>query len=79
MAKSMSDYVRTGDFEGCLERYYNAYKNWKEHWFEGLEIIYNNCAEWAKKYVLDPIAKTVTKIANIVKPIFKRKSKYENM
>ena len=75
----MSDYVRVGDFEGCLERFNNAYKNWKEHWFEGLKTIYNNCTEWAKKYILDPIAKTVIKIINVIKPTYKRRSKYEDM
>lgn len=57
--KKAKDYINTNDFEGCLKRFNNTTKNWKNHWFEALVVIYQSSKEWAKKYILDPIKKTV--------------------
>lgn len=62
---SAKEYIWHNDFEGCLKRFNEASKRWRNHWFEALKIIYNEHKEWAKKYILDPIKKTVTSIKGI--------------
>lgn len=54
-----SSYIANNDFEGALERFKNTTKRWRNHWWDTLKTIYNNCAEWAKKYTLDPVKKLV--------------------
>jgi hypothetical protein len=70
MARNWKWYVENDDFEGALDRFNNAYKNWKDHWFEVCQTIFENSSEWAKKYILNPIEKTISKISNF-KRIYK--------
>ena len=60
--KSAQDYIATNDLEGAKARLENTSDRWKSHWYETCEKIFNNCIEWAKFYVLDPITQTVKKI-----------------
>ena len=69
MAKNWSWYIMHDDLLGCYERYKQAYKNWKNHWWETLEAIYNQSAKWAEKYILDPINRTLTAITRMVSNI----------
>lgn len=62
MAKSAKRCIETNDFEEAVYRYNNTYKNWKDHWWETCVTIYDNCAEWAKKYIIDPIHRIIKKI-----------------
>ena len=62
-------YIARNDFEGCLERFNQATKNWKNHWFETLQTIYQQSTEWAKTYILDPVAQTVEKIRKAISTI----------
>lgn len=71
----MSWYLLYEDFEGAVERLNATSPRWKSEWYEVCETIFNSCKEWAKKYVLDPIAKAVKKVEQIVT---KRKSKYSD-
>ena len=66
--KSAKEYISTNDFEGCLDRWEHC-KNikWSAHWFDTLVTIYENAKEWSKKYIIDPIEKTVTRIADCIK------------
>ena len=68
MAKNptYSDYVSTNDFEGAKERFDNANKRWKSHWFEACEEIFNACKDWAKKYILDKINKVILVIGDFI-------------
>jgi hypothetical protein len=59
MAQNWKFYIENDDFEGAFERFTNATKNWKNHWFDVCAQIMENCKEWAKKYILDPVAKTI--------------------
>ena len=67
MSKSAQDYISLNDFEGALKRYEEARGRWKPHWFATCETIYNSCAEWVSKYILDPISQTITKIVKRIK------------
>lgn len=75
MAKSAETYIAQNDFEGAKERLEGANLRWKSHWFNTCEQIYNSCKEWAKMYVLDPIAKTVQKIISAQVNLFPRLKK----
>lgn len=79
MKKNSADwYIKENDFEGCLERFDNARKNWREHWFKTLQTIYNNCKDWAKKYILDPIEKSIIVIADQIKKTVVKKEENKN-
>lgn len=54
--------VLTNDLEGCYERFQSTSARWKNYWWAGVEEIYNSCKDWAKKFILDPIARTLEKI-----------------
>lgn len=77
MAHNWKWYIDNNDLEGCYRRFEQARSNWKDHWWETIESIYNSCGEWAKQYILDPIARTITKITAKVKK--SRASKYDTM
>lgn len=68
MAKNptYSDYVSSNDFEGAKERFDNANKRWKPHWFEACEEIFNACQDWAKKYILDKANKVILAIGEFI-------------
>ena len=72
MAHNWKWYVKNNDFEGCLERFNAANKGWKKHWFSVLEDIYNNCKEWSKKYILDPVEMVVITISDCIKKTTKK-------
>jgi hypothetical protein len=67
MSKSAQDYISHNDFEGALKRYEEASGRWKPHWFATCETIYNSCTEWVSKYIIDPIAKTITKVVKAIR------------
>lgn len=54
-------YIDKNDLEGAYNRYATAYRNWKEHWWSVVEEIWKTCTEWAKKFILDPVAKVLQK------------------
>lgn len=62
--KSMESYITDNDLEGAYERYKSTSKRWEKSWWATIETIYNNCKEWAKQYILNPIEKTLKKIKN---------------
>lgn len=76
--KKMEWYLENNDFEGAKERFDGTTPAWKSRWFAVCEKIFNACADWATKYVLDPIAKTIHAISDS-KPFrnSKRKSIYD--
>ena len=55
-------YINNNDLEGAYERFQITYRNWKDHWWETVETIFNASADWAKKYILDPVNRTLTAI-----------------
>ena len=77
MAKNMEWYINNNDFEGAKERLETTSPSWKKRWFEVCETIFNNCKELAKKYVLNPLNKTISEVGAILTPS-KRKSKYQD-
>ena len=64
---SARSYISSNNITGAYERFLSAYSNWKDHWWETVETIYKNSAEWAKKYILDPIKRTLTAIGERVR------------
>lgn len=74
--KNMEWYVANNDFEGAVERWMNTNATWKQRWFETCETIFNNCKEWAKTYILNPIDGSIKKICKI---LTQRKTKYSEL
>lgn len=66
---TMAGYINKGDLEGAYERYQETNKTWKSRWWEVVEKIYNSAEKWAQEYIIDSVARTLTKI---VKKISKR-------
>lgn len=60
MKKTYEDYILTEDFEGAKVRFETTNKRWKQYWWNCLTEIYETCKRWAKKYILDPINRTVS-------------------
>lgn len=75
-AKNMGWYVANNDFEGAVERWMNTNATWKQRWFETCETIFNNCKEWAKTYILNPIDGSIKKVYKI---LTQRKTKYSEL
>lgn len=69
MAKALSanDYIALGDFEGAKEKFDSANNRWKNHWFNTCVTIAKQFGEWATKYLIDPINRTITAIGSYVK------------
>ena len=59
---SKAELLNRNDLMGMYENYQNARPRWKNHWWDGVETLYKSCADWAKKYILDPVARTLEKI-----------------
>ena len=55
-------YIDNNDFEGAKERLETTSARWRSYWYEVCEEIFTTCKDWAKKYVLNPITKTVSKL-----------------
>lgn len=67
--KSQIDYIVTNDFEGAKQRFDNANKRWKKHWYETCLIIAKKVKDLFKKYIFDPVNLTITKINEKLKKI----------
>ena len=78
MSNSASYYIENNDFEGAKARFENANARWLEHWFNTCKVIYECSKEWAKKYVLDPISKTITLVKNCIKKVKSSKVSISN-
>lgn len=73
-AKSMAEVRALQDFEEAKSRYEKCGSGrWKNAWWEVVCEIYSTCAEWAKKYVLDPVTKTISAVGNAVKTLTNRR------
>ena len=78
MSNSASYYIENNDFEGAKARFENANARWLEHWFNTCRVIYECSKEWAKKYVLDPVSKTITLVKNCIKKVKSCKASTSN-
>ena len=76
--KSMADCVYDLDFEEAYSRWKDTSARWKSEWYAVCETIYSKAKEWSQKYILDPISRTIKKIASI-KEIFAAKVKNTNI
>ena len=63
--KAMGDYIAENDFLGAVDHLNSTNPTWKSRWYKVCETIFSNCREWAKEYILDPIAKAVHKLGSI--------------
>ena len=63
--------IETNDFEAAKIKYETS-KNlrWKYYWWNVAEEIYFACKDWAKKYLLDPVNRTIKKIINTIGKIY---------
>lgn len=78
MSKSASYYIENNDFEGAKLRFENSNVRWLDHWFNTCKMIYDSCKDWAKKYILDPIAKTISHISECIKKVRTTKNSTSN-
>lgn len=62
MAKSAARCIETNDFNEAKARFDNAYRNWKEHWFNACYEIAKNNQEIFQKYVFDCTEITITDV-----------------
>lgn len=70
---SKSECIANNDLMTCYLNFQRTTARWKNHWWDGVETIFNSCANWAKKFILDPINRTLTKIdEKIIKPARRR-------
>jgi hypothetical protein len=73
MSKSKADLIANNDFENAKIKFENANGRWKSHWFDCCQQIMNNCREWAKKYIIDPITMTIKAIGEMITKIKPKK------
>jgi hypothetical protein len=66
MKKTSTEYINDNDFEGAKERFDSSNRRWKDYWFETCLTIAENCKEWAEKYIIDPIKRTIEKIVQTI-------------
>ena len=71
--KSMGWYIENNDLEGAVERWLKTSARWKMEWFDTCKEIFDNCKEWAKTYIVNPIDYSIKRITKV---ITKRKTKY---
>jgi len=60
--KAAPNCIKENDLETAYERYQETTTQWKSYWWETIETIYNNCKDWTKKYILDPVNKILIAI-----------------
>lgn len=63
---SANDCIKDNNFEESFSKWEKANSRWKSHWFETCVTIFKNCKEWAKKYVIDTVKKTISKVSSKV-------------
>ena len=73
--KSMGWYIENNDFEGAVERWLKTNARWKMEWFDTCKEIFDNCKEWAKTYIVNPVNYSIQRITKV---ITKRKTKYSD-
>lgn len=69
--KSMSDCLKTNDFEEAVYRWSHTTKNWASRWFDVCYQIFQQSKEWSKKYLIDPVKKIISKIQTPVESVQK--------
>ena len=70
--------IANNDFEQAKEKFENTTPRWKKYWFDCCKQIMENCKEWAKKYIIDPINMIIQPIANVIKKIKPKKEGTSN-
>lgn len=66
-AMSAKDCIKYNCLDIAYERFCETSKNWKTHWWTTVETIFYSSVEWSKKYILDPVNRTLKKIGEQVK------------
>lgn len=75
MATPMWKVREQRDFEEAKSRYEDCRSNrWKSEWWEIICEIYDTCAEWSKKYILDRATKIIRIVGEVVKKATRRKT-----
>lgn len=63
---SAADFIRNNDLEGAIERYNKTTARWRDHWWKTVVEIFDSCEKWAKKYIIDRAAQTITAIKQAI-------------
>lgn len=58
----MKTYITNNDLTGAYKRFQNAKGRWKDQWWNTVETIFYGSAEWATKFILDPVARILQRI-----------------
>lgn len=59
---SAKEFIKYNDMKSAFEKWANANKQWKAHWFETCLTIFESSKKWAKEFIIDTVNKTITKI-----------------
>lgn len=62
-------YIDNDDLMGCYERFKQSYKRWRDHWWNTIEIIYNQSEKWAKLYIIDSVERVIRAATRMVSKI----------
>lgn len=62
----MENAILENDMEYAFTRWLDCAPCWKSRWFDVCHTIYNSCKEWAKRFILDPLRKTIIKLARAI-------------
>lgn len=79
--KSAEQYIYDEDFDGAFERFESTNARWKNYWFDVCLQISETCKEVLKKYIINPIDKTIFIIDRTIDKITNKKqraSKFDN-
>ena len=58
----MGWYIENNDLEGAVERWLKTNARWKMEWFDTCKEIFDNCKEWAKTYIVNPIDYSIKRL-----------------
>lgn len=79
---SAKNYIEKNQLDEAYEKWRTTNARWKNHWFETCLAIFEKSKDWAKKYIINPVTKLITKIGSscgeVADKIIKaRRSKYD--
>lgn len=63
--KSMKDCLLENDLDTAFARYQSTSPRWRGKWYEVCEEIFSKCADFAQKYVINPLMRTISKIVEV--------------
>ena len=57
-----NEYLAQNDLLGAYQRFEDTISRWKDYWWEAVEEIFHKSAEWAQRFLLDPVERLLRRI-----------------